>query len=46
MRPVPEIMDYDYETPEGKGRRLAKESLREMREEAIAILKKKNNTHP
>jgi len=40
------LMPNEYETPEAKGKRLAKESLRIMRKESVAILKKKNKTSP
>jgi len=39
------LMPNEYETPEAKGKRLAKESLRTMRRESVAILKKKNKQH-
>lgn len=45
MAPVLWLMQNEYETPEAKGKRLAKESLRTMRRESVAILKKKNNGH-
>ena len=46
MRPTPWMMDLDYESPEAKGRRLAKEHLEKIYKESVAILKKKNKTRP
>jgi len=43
MTPEICLMPNDYETPEAKGKRLAKESLRIMRKESVAILKKRIN---
>jgi len=36
------LRQNEYETPEAKGKRLAKESLQQMRRESVAILKKKS----
>lgn len=43
MTPALWLMSKQTENPEAKGKRLAKESLREMREESVAILKRKKD---
>ena len=44
MTPALWLMPKEYETPEAKGKRLARESLRAMRKESVAILKKRNKS--